>query len=448
MNYSHSFKQMLNHLASSNNCKVSRIMLMLNNASSLSRDLNHITMRGNMISYLPEGREHIINENGRWAREGRQEGKVGRIAKRILGELYDDHCLTDRDIENFSNYVYAYVGENGDGENDNGGDIRLYVCNGDFIPKYYNKDAYNENVSTGNLYDSCMKNRGEEYFELYSKNPNQVSMLVAKDQHNLIIGRALIWKDSNGTRYMDTIYASTDIRQMFISFAKNNQIRYKSSQSCHHHRFDMLGNDFVTEGHNVYIHLQHPDSDSLDCYPYMDSLYYMSGNTISNVAPCEEYYELRSTGGDREWISCDDNEVECIVTGDMINEDCAYYVDYRFEGRLICGYAHEEEVVTDAFDNRVLYNHTVSVGDDYYLRDSDRITYDEWRNDYIHIEDAVFDEDGNAMHQDDAVRHADTDEWIHEGDARDVNGKWYHINDTVYNEESQSYVLSSSYNNK
>jgi hypothetical protein len=47
---------------------------------------DYVTMRGEMFSYLPKGRPHMVNDSGRWAREGRQEMKPGKLARKILHE--------------------------------------------------------------------------------------------------------------------------------------------------------------------------------------------------------------------------------------------------------------------------------------------------------------------------------------------------------------------------
>lgn len=451
MTYSTSFRRMLLNLCSSHECNVSEALL----NRGCNDEIDYVTMRGTMISYLPNGKEHIINEDtGRWARDNRQEGKIGRVTRKLLTD-YDLRNITDAEIEKFSNLVFAYVSANGDGESDvNDTQIKLFVCNGSLIPLYYDHHCYNNNVSTGNLYDSCMKTREYEYFEIYETSPDNVWMAVAKDIDNLVIGRALIWVSNDGTKkYMDTIYASTEVRQIFINFAKENGIAYKSQQSCHHNQFDMLNGEKLSH-YQVSIKLD-PDSDSLDYYPYMDTLYYMQDNIVSNYEfSSGEYYELRSTGGDRNLVGGDDDEegmVECIVTGDMVDENDAYYVDYRHNGRLYCGYAHSDEVVTDYRGNYVLYNHTVEVRNDYYLTDSDSIAYVEYANDYFHVDDVVWDIHGEPILRDDAVKlHTSTlhdGEYIMEGDAINVDGKWYRESEVAWDDDSQSYFVIDDTNN-
>ena len=75
---------------------------------------NYITMRGDMCSYLPAGREHKVNpDTGRWLRDGRQDMKPAKLARKLLNErgLYG---LTDTDFEKFNNAVRSYISIMGD----------------------------------------------------------------------------------------------------------------------------------------------------------------------------------------------------------------------------------------------------------------------------------------------------------------------------------------------
>ena len=48
-------------------------------------EVNYLTLRDDgTISYLPKGKEHKITDDGRWARDGRQNGTAGKIIKKIL----------------------------------------------------------------------------------------------------------------------------------------------------------------------------------------------------------------------------------------------------------------------------------------------------------------------------------------------------------------------------
>jgi hypothetical protein len=46
--------------------------------------VNYLTLRGDgTISYLPKGKEHVVND-GRWARDNRQNGRPATIIKKLL----------------------------------------------------------------------------------------------------------------------------------------------------------------------------------------------------------------------------------------------------------------------------------------------------------------------------------------------------------------------------
>lgn len=427
MVFSNSFSKMLAELRS--DCNVCNALY--NHKSDLhTEELDYITMRGTMISYLPAGREHLTNDDGRWRREGRQEGKPARIVRKIIpGWVWDDYSLNDSKLEKFSNLVSAYVMANGDGENGDSEKVSLWVCNGNFITYYYNEDNYSE-YAGGNLTGSCMKDKDCNYFEIYRKNTDKVQMAVALDANHKVLGRALIWHTDNLGVCMDTIYAKDDVRPMFIKFAKENGIRYKSNQSCHHHDFDMLGDDRV---HGSYARVSLANWDFSE-YPYMDTMMYLDEDgMLSNREPDGPYRELRNTDG-----SYDDhnNYVEDVITGDDICEDDATYIDYRYEGSWYSGYTMCETHYVQSVNSQVCTDHCLYVNGDFYMKDSDDIVYVHQTGDYYHIDDVRYDEDGDAIPADDAVQTVDgnwvwlddavetSEGWMLECDCEQIDGEW------------------------
>jgi hypothetical protein len=48
-------------------------------------EVNYLTLRDDgTISYLPKGKEHKLTDDGRWARDGRQNGAPQKIIKKLL----------------------------------------------------------------------------------------------------------------------------------------------------------------------------------------------------------------------------------------------------------------------------------------------------------------------------------------------------------------------------
>jgi len=355
--------------------------------------VNYLTMRGSLISYLPSGKPHVVNDDGRWSRDGRQEGKPGRVIRKILrDEMFESNALfriTDSMVEDFSNKCSAYVMANGDDESQASA-VNLYVCNGEFINLYYNlNDA--SRLSSGNLSGSCMGFKDSEYFDIYSRNHKVCSMIVALDIERKVAGRALLWKTIDHGYCMDTVYASDTIRPLFIDFAIKNNIRYKGQQSCHHNEFDMLNGQGVG---NNYVKVQLSESD-FDYYPYVDTLYYLDGDddTLSNREPSgsETYYSLRSTCGEREEIN-DSSTIHDDWSGDEIDEEDSVILDYcRPSGYRWRGTTHIDNTVhCNGSGQRVLEEDAVYISHDYYLNTSDYVIRDEHTDDFILREESVY----------------------------------------------------------
>ena len=296
---------MLYHFAAAYQCPVSRALLAgVGTGFAREDEINYITCRGAMISYLPAGKEHIVNENGRWSRQNRQEGKPSRIILKLLtNSAISEFDIKPSHIEAFGYNLHAYVLSNGDGDDDKPmPKISMWVANGEFIKQYYDGEWYAKGQDS-NLSGSCMRSKDESYFDLYSDNYNVCHILVARDDQFTLHGRALLWKTHVGW-CMDTVYAAEHIRPMFIDFAIQHGMRYKSSQSCHHQLFDMF--DGKVDG-STYFEVKMQYTDGYDYYPYMDTLSYMCDitRTISN-SPTNMQYELTSTDGERSDLYTDD----------------------------------------------------------------------------------------------------------------------------------------------
>jgi hypothetical protein len=65
------------------------------------------------------------------------------------------------------------------------------IVEGDEIAKWYRYENYAENKGT--LGNSCMRDKRDSFFEIYTKNPEVCRMLILKEDDK-ILGRALIWK--------------------------------------------------------------------------------------------------------------------------------------------------------------------------------------------------------------------------------------------------------------
>ena len=386
---------------------------------------NYVTMRGEMCSYLPNGREHRTNpETGRWLRDGRQDMKPAKLARKLLNE-YGLSDLCDADFEKFNNLVRAYISVEGD-EDGIGKNVTLEILNGDDI-----KDAYYEiNYSTiqgtsSNLWNSCMRYEGcQEYFGIYTQNKDKISMLVAYDYDRKILGRALLWNFNDNTKGMDTIYASDSIRELFIRWAIDNKYYYKASQSCHHGDFDRYDGESVHDN-GKYVSLT---NHHFKKYPYMDSMQYLTASgMLSNDCNCAYQYTLRCTGGGYEE---EDDDYVTDINGERLHNDEARWIDYtRPSGRNIEGYVHCDCVCYCQDGEYYLEDDVAHINGDYYFINDENVvlTYNE---DHALREDCVFldagDYAGEYAPSDECVCLANG-EWVLEDDAQQccVDDEYY-----------------------
>lgn len=439
--YSASMKDMLNKL--SDDCRVSRILT--NNDFINNSFCNYITTRGGMLSYLPNGREHRVNEEtGRWLRDGRQEMKPAKLARRLINQNILEGC-EDSDFEKFGNKVRAYLGIVGD-EDGEGRNIKLEVVQGDAIKWAYYGGNYSNVLGTGsNLHGSCMRGSDQQhYFGIYTKNEDKVQLLVAKDTEGKVLGRALLWNFDDGDKGMDTIYGADMIVQVFKDWAIDNGYWYKSNQSCHHHDFNVFNTEIFERGKlssmDKLVRCVTISEHDFDHYPYVDSLYYLCDDGDKQFLCNEDDYKektLRCTGGSYEEADEDDNDDESYVTlenGDRVHEDDACYLDYtNFEGDNIEGYYPSDDCV---YINRVgsrLADDCVRLGGAWYEKDSDDIVWVDSRDEYYLSEDTVYCEYSHeTLHIDDAVCLCNG-EYCDRNIAYKcaVDNEWYHEDDMI-----------------
>lgn len=398
---------------------------------------NYVTTRNGMLSYLPNGREHKTNpDTGKWLRDGRQEMKPSKLARKILrDEVLAE--LNDTDFEKFANKVRAYLGVMGD-EDGIGKNIKVEIVQGGNIRHAYYHGNYSKLLGDGtNLHGSCMRSsEAQSYFGIYEDNPDKVQLLVAKDEDDKVLGRALLWNFDDGDKGMDTVYGPDMIIQLLKDWAVENGYWYKSNQSCHHHQFDSFSGEHKTNLRDIdkWYRRVTLNNHDFDYYPYLDSLYHLCLDRdgkwyLSNEYKTEDIEKtLRHTGGRyEEYEDDDDDDYVTLENGERCPTDDATYLDYRaYNGYRIEGYYHESDVVYTECGSYMIREHCTRIDRCWYALDDDAITYvedrDAWflaedtvycesREITIHIDDAVELHDCNYCDRDNAVKCACDDNW-------------------------------------
>ena len=104
------------------------------------------------------------------------------------------------------------------------------VIEGEDIIKYYSSDCIEEGNKM--LENSCMKDKPEEYFNLYV---DKAKLIILENlKTNKIAGRALLWKASlNGKEiyFMDRVYSNSISSVKFIKYAIDNDFYNSPSNS-------------------------------------------------------------------------------------------------------------------------------------------------------------------------------------------------------------------------
>lgn len=181
------------------------------------------------------------------------------------------------------------------------------VIEGDLIPYYYNKTNYaytkeceNETdqysrLIRNNIYNpytahrilssmqddytappgilnkSCMRGKtGSDTLDIYSKNPNQVKMLIKKDSKGKVIGRCLLWHDDTGNKYFDRIY---------VNSAKEVGNFYKWLYANKYTNIYKGNEGYVGKNNTKDLISIKLDNVKFEKYPYMDSFIYLDPYT-------------------------------------------------------------------------------------------------------------------------------------------------------------------------
>jgi hypothetical protein len=232
--------------------------------------------------------------------------KIGRLVRAIL--TVAKIPFVDKDIEDFTNQYKATY--------DFAADVlkQFDIVKGGNIAYWYSESNYVD--GGGTLNNSCMADVSEDYFDIYTQNP-QVSLVILygdegniledKYKASLIKGRALLWEceiDGEKATFMDRIYTANDSdTDLFKQFAEKNGWWYKSSQS-------MEPNEYFTDGNTkkrARIIVKLNDADWRE-YPYCDTMCYIF--TDRNIASNKFYLDnsedeeadrlLRDTEGEYE----------------------------------------------------------------------------------------------------------------------------------------------------
>jgi hypothetical protein len=202
-----------------------------------------------------------------------------------------------------------------------------------------------------------MSNVESEYFDIYVKNPEKISLVILKnDDGDKILGRALLWElDQPKITFMDRIYTVSDSYvQLFKDYSYKMGWYHKSTQNSS--TIDLMSVD--SSGTKIYISenlttvLYTSRQVDYDKFPYLDTLKYFNTST----GQISSDYSFKRNGGssvitlevtDGTWSEneCDEcggsGNVGCYECGESGTVDCYECRErvsrgYRSTGKVSC----------------------------------------------------------------------------------------------------------------
>jgi len=298
--------------------------------------------------------------------KSRNSTGIGRLVNQIFPGKY-----SSKEVEEFVN---NFKNINKPSEN------KFLLVKGEDIRKYYLVSNYEQEA--GDLGNSCMRyDKCQKYLDIYVKNPEIVTLLVYVTEEDKVLGRALVWKLNDHKSsdiedaeiFMDRIYGKDDsVTQLFRDYSdKQGWARRTYSGYSQVRNVTYKGED-----HNYVDMRIKLDNANFNYYPYMDTFKRLriSDNLLFNDDNEEEDWSLTCTDGTYEdfggvWSDYHDRRIP---------EDEAVYSDWE-DTYILRNYAVEVTLGSRRYRG-------------WYPEDHDSLVYDEFREEWINENDAVYSE--------------------------------------------------------
>jgi hypothetical protein len=370
-------------------------------------EIDFLTLRNDgTISYLPAGKEHIVNEDGRWAREGRQNGKPSKVIRKILSKNAQ-RLFSDKDFEQFVN-SYKAAGC--------AGNMTFRVHPNVMIPEIYCRERES---GEGSLNNSCM-NDDVDYLKLYTI-IKEVKILAMYNEGGQLAGRALLWDIGNGKTLMDRVYVTKDhYYELFLDYASENGFSRRVHYKCYDYK-DRFTDDNGATCYQAWYKFYF-DETKVCTYPYIDTFTYGGDGYITNDEDDNEYTYNQTDGSREDNESEDSRSVYDELNSRYIDEDESRYIDRgRYRGYFI---HYDDSVEIDGewwwdCDENIVF---VAKHDRYYIKDDCQLIDGEW----VHEDDAVYCKVDDCWYRRDDCIELHNGEYCLFSEATSVDGLYYH----------------------
>lgn len=205
------------------------------------------------LSYLSQDRIDTLDPQEYWTSSRRYMAKPGAFIAKLFNNV------SSKEVEKFSNLFRSQAAK---------APFRFEVVKGNAIKDFYYYESY-QSSDRGSLGVSCMKHEHcQKFFDLYTENEENVSMLAMFNDNNRLIGRALLW-DFDTHKIMDRIYTYNDeeLSFYFKQWATEHGYYYKSEQNW----FNTMFFEQIGSGKKEFkLEVKLPNIKQ-HYYPYMDT---------------------------------------------------------------------------------------------------------------------------------------------------------------------------------
>jgi hypothetical protein len=372
-------------------------------------EVNYLTLRDDgTISYLPKGKEHKTTDDGKWARDGRQNGRPAAIIRKVLPKKVLK-LFKDSDFEAFANRYKAAA---------EASRRRFDLLPAEKIPWVYDYSPIEE--GGGTLNNSCMNGDGR-MLDIYKNCPFLQILSLWDPKEHTLCGRALVWQIGDET-LMDRVYVTKDsYYDLFLDYASDNGWVRKSSYKSAGNKTTFVKNgDTYEKVYKIALPTEY------ERYPYIDTFQYGGDGWLTNINDGNEY-EYSCTSGERVYVNRP--EYVCAITGEGMDEDDAVYIQ---RGRYRDEYIHRDHAVYCVTDCNYYYEHDseiVEVNNRYYRTDDEDVCCD-MDGDWVMREDCSWCEYLNEYVLEEYTIWSDfREDNLLLTDAVRVDGKIYHKDD-------------------
>jgi hypothetical protein len=214
-----------------------------------------IKNRFDMVSIDSDSSKKLLVKTGKQ----NNSQSIAKVIRNILISYnvnLEEYQIKDDTIQKFSDDLIGKI----ESISESKGDIK--IVSGDDIKYWYNSEN-NEKVKNTELYQSCMRGKMDQ-LDIYSKNPDNIKLLIKLNSDGKLVARALLWKLDYSSKgydwFLDRVYFnnSTDKSLLF------NWIKSQSGYENINRKvdnFELIDDLMIVNLKNVLF----------DSYPYVDS---------------------------------------------------------------------------------------------------------------------------------------------------------------------------------